>query len=1577
VARIVCQVLHRPNRLTLIWSDGAASFEPYHLEDQELESFYQTARSARRNLARVVEGADPEAVVQLVQAGHQLYQAIFRHSASDPRAQQIQTWLEGLRDRNDVASFDVLGDVPGRIPWNAVYDRAPDEKALRSGDPAALRSIWGFQYVLAAGKRVNPLRVRCILDSPTILLLADAGLTDTLPAAQKNLLGDWAAAHELTVLNSITDLRKKLLDEAPDILYVFATVDRGSLRLGDERITALQVRDLLAEAKEGNPDPIVFLQVSGDVANWETWECFLGSAVNTLTGVVTFEVPVAPALANALGVEALSRFVKSERLGLAVKGARGSHDLATLAYSAFCPSHVKIAADQDTDPDVPAPEPLPLPESPYRPLAPYESVDRALFTGREDDTVRCAGLVDEAATRGLVLHGVGGVGKSSFLRAGLVPHLETEAVGYLALRDRTPEEAVRGETDYPVAALRPGCDLIGQLAEALCAFCAQPYAYTTPTGNRVTVDLPETLKAAVEGVSAVAIAAGPPPVAGGGAHAAVSATPLPGDAPLPSPAAVAPADLWRIVDANPNLLAGLLDELTRRLPFDLVLVIEQGEDLVLEATADEMLRRRRALEILGGVLRSPARCKVILSVRTEYLGRLMDQFPTGPERWRTYFLGELDEGRMLQAVILPTSPEPVPYAGEIPRQKYRFTFEHGVASDLVADVRRAARDRQLSALPLLQAACAGLYERMLKRQGEAISRADRKDLGPVDEAVVRYVNRKIKDLPVAGGDRPALQRMMEQLYLRHPDGTVTRELVPLQKIARSWKGSTPLETVIDAASQEGLLEANEQLCMGRPQLFLSLPQYALARTAAHWDEDRKRRALGRNRVYDVLWIMIPLMFLVGALTWTLTRRYGTAAASDEKLFTKEEVLKILQSQIELASWPVYLGQMIRADQAWNSDNPLLARKALLTQQPLAGQTDLRDFEWYYLWGKIRGRGPEAAGHKGDITSVAVAADGALGASASKDGTVKLWDLVTGQENATLKAHTGPVLAVAFSADGKTIASAGADKTVRLWHAAAGKDKPAVVEKEQKTLTGHTDVVQALAFGKDGLVSAGADKQVITWDLAAGKEAKVFKGHTTAVRALALAPDGKTIASAGTDQAVLIHDGAKTLQTVKTHSPVSALAFAPDGKTLASGGTESQGALERGMIRFWDPATGKETSAPLQHAGQVLALAYLPQAKLLASAGKDNLVRIWDPASGRQVSAHKGHIGWVGTIAVSGTGDILFSGSQDGTVKIWSSVPPDVIAAHEGAAQAVVFAPDDKAVVSGGRDGAVKFWDPATGKLLTEFKGLGNVTSLAFSSREGPARLAAGIATDKNEGEVRLWEVSWDKSGLKTKELPALKGHTKGVTCVAFTPDGKTLASGSADQTAIVWDGKTGTKDHVLKAEAEVRCLAFPTEQQVLATGAADGKVRQWEIRSGKEARAALQTPSAVNALSYFFGIVGFVTAGEDHSVRFWVWNPEEQPKVQKSHQSNNQAVTSLAPSPNRRFIAAGSIDRTVKLFNSEMEGRSPTRFFGEERFTLTGLDAPVRAVAVSGDSMVLAAADENGTIRFWRAPRVHDPRPSE
>jgi len=159
------------------------------------------------------------------------------------------------------------------------------------------------------------------------------------------------------------------------------------------------------------------------------------------------------------------------------------------------------------------------------------------------------------------------------------------------------------------------------------------------------------------------------------------------------------------------------------------------------------------------------------------------------------------------------------------------------------------------------------------------------------------------------------------------------------------------------------------------------------------------------------------------------------------------------------------------------------------------------------------------------------------------------------------------------------------------------------------------------------------------------------------------------------------------------------------------------------------------------------------------------------------------------------------------------------------------------------------------------------------------------------------------------------------------------------------------------------------------TGGSEGKVRQWDVEKGVELWSALEVhPGGVNAVQFFFGVVGFITAGEDRGIKFWVWNPDEKPAIIHQHRSHGQAVTSLAASADGRFIVTGSLDRTVKLFNTRIEGSEAPLFFGRERFTFSGMNSPVRAVAVSANNLILAGAGEDGTIHFWRAaPKERKP----
>jgi WD40 repeat protein/tRNA A-37 threonylcarbamoyl transferase component Bud32 len=287
-----------------------------------------------------------------------------------------------------------------------------------------------------------------------------------------------------------------------------------------------------------------------------------------------------------------------------------------------------------------------------------------------------------------------------------------------------------------------------------------------------------------------------------------------------------------------------------------------------------------------------------------------------------------------------------------------------------------------------------------------------------------------------------------------------------------------------------------------------------------------------------------------------------------------------------------------------------------------------------------------------FTAVAFSPDSLRLAAASRDRRVKVWDVATGKALATLDRHTDEVTGAAFSADGRRLASGSADGTVRLWDAGSGQ--------ETAVLAGHEGRVEGVAFARDGglLASSGADGTVRIWDTGAARQVLSLRAHEGPAACVAFSPDGRRLASAGHDGAVKVFDPAtgQTLLTLSGHAgPVHAVAFSRDGRRLASAG-------EGEVVVVWDAATGVNAGVLRGHQGAVRALAFGPRGRL-ASAGDDRVVRIWDVASREELLALPGHTNHIRGLAFSDDGCRLASASDDGTVKVWDGTPPEDAAAE--------------------------------------------------------------------------------------------------------------------------------------------------------------------------------------------------------------------------------------------------------------------------------------------------------------------------
>jgi len=239
---------------------------------------------------------------------------------------------------------------------------------------------------------------------------------------------------------------------------------------------------------------------------------------------------------------------------------------------------------------------------------------------------------------------------------------------------------------------------------------------------------------------------------------------------------------------------------------------------------------------------------------------------------------------------------------------------------------------------------------------------------------------------------------------------------------------------------------------------------------------------------------------------------------------------------------------------------------------------------------------------------------------------------------TLTGHTNSVNAVAISPDGKFAVSASDDSTLKVWDLASGQ--------ELKTLTGHTNSVYAVAISPDGnfAVSASEDNTLKVWDLASGQELKTLTGHTNWVYAVAISPDGKFAVSASDDSTLKVWDLAsgQELKTLTGHTnSVNAVAISPDGKFAVSASDDS-------TLKVWDLASGQELKTLTGHTNSVYAVAISPDGNFAVSASEDNTLKVWDLDSGKEIATFAGD-SFLNCCAIAPDGVTIVAGESSGRV----------------------------------------------------------------------------------------------------------------------------------------------------------------------------------------------------------------------------------------------------------------------------------------------------------------------------------------
>jgi WD40 repeat protein len=767
-----------------------------------------------------------------------------------------------------------------------------------------------------------------------------------------------------------------------------------------------------------------------------------------------------------------------------------------------------------------------------------------------------------------------------------------------------------------------------------------------------------------------------------------------------------------------------------------------------------------------------------------------------------------------------------------------------------------------------------------------------------------------------------------------------------EEAAQHWEYKQVYQYHQDLLLRPGPLAEAEDWILRQPIQLTSAQKNFL-----HESVKLRERAERRRRVITLASLAAAVVFLVMAglagLQW-INAKEQRQVASARQLAAQAQLIRnqsdyLLPRSVLLAIESMRLMPSLEGDDVLRSGVALLPKLRLSVRHEdnataISFSPDgkyLATASWDHtirVWDAVTGEEVFRTDSAQNIWNVAFSPNGKYLAAARYDKIVPLWEVPTGRETIRL-VHEANVRAVSFSPDGKYLATASWDHTARVWEVANGREVARMV---------HEDSVSAIAFSWDGefIVTGSDDKTSRVWKTHSGHEImRLF--HPDKVFTVAISQNTKYLITATRDNTVWVWDRAtgRAVTSLK-HDKLWAVAVSPDSEYIATTSGDR-------TLQLWRTTTGQEVMRMMQQ-GIIRKVTFSPDGKFLATASDDQTGRVWDVRSGREIMRLV-HQDKVETIAFASDGRYVGTASEDDTARVWevTSAPEVARVVHDDSVSNVRFSPDGRYLATGSADKTARVWEVATGREITRIE-QPQLEAISFSPK------MSYLATASFDGTARLWDI---KSGREVMRL----SHEGKVYDVDFSRDGKYVFTGSqagpttSSINARIWKLADGSAVGGIGYDRDIVAVEMSEDQHYLATASGqlfsqDKVARIWDLRNGQEVmRLAHEDSVADVAFSPDGRYLG--TASYDTTARLW----ETSTGKEVARFKHEYWALKIVFSSDGKYLATAALDGAYVW--EPLSGRKIVR--------IAAIAEPILDVAFSPDRKYLATASEDKTASVW------------